>query len=92
MASLSVRPWTNTQLCSILGAGSDLLPDGTVAARGAGNAARFFFVYPYSYTAFLDYGGALFIRVSRPLSARGGTLQTPLCPPPRPVPRRHDTY
>ena len=38
-----------------------------------------FLAHSYSHTAYLDYGGAPFIRVSRPLSARGGTLQTPLC-------------
>jgi len=44
-----------------------------------------FFVYSYSHIALLGYGGALFIQVSRPLSVRGGTLQAPHCPPPRPV-------
>ena len=29
-----------------------------------------------------------FIQVSRPLSARGGTLQAPLCLPPRPCPKK----
>jgi len=29
-----------------------------------------------------------FIQVSRPLFAHGGSLQAPLCPPPRPVQRK----
>jgi len=41
------------------------------------------FIVAYS-TALPDYGGALFIQVSRLRSARGGTLEAPLCPLPRP--------
>jgi len=35
------------------------------------------FVYSHSHRAYLDCGGAIFIQLSRPLSARGGTLQRP---------------
>jgi len=43
----------------------------------------FFLVYTYSHTAFLDYGGVHFTQVSHPQSAQGGSLQAPLCPPPK---------
>jgi len=46
----------------------------------------FLFVWLCRHVACLDYGGALFIQVSRPQSTRGGTLQAPHCPLPRPVP------
>jgi len=37
----------------------------------------FFFVYSYSHTAFLDYGGVLFTQVSRPQSAQIVCTVTP---------------
>ena len=56
---------------------------------GYGHYVHIFFVYSYSHAASIDHSGVHFLRVSRPQSARGGSLQAPLCPPPRPVPRKN---
>jgi len=46
----------------------------------------FFLVYPYSHVAYLDYGAALFIQVSR----SGGTLQVPLLPSAQACPKKDE--
>jgi len=53
------------------------------------NPARFFFVQSYSHAAYLDYGGVHFCPgFLSAVRGSGGSLQAPLCPPPRPIPRR----
>ena len=45
-----------------------------------------FFVYSYSRTAYLYYGGVHFVWFSRPLSAQWRHVASfRCCPPPRPV-------
>ena len=49
----------------------------------------FFFVYSYSHATYIDHGGVHFSRFSRPRSAQGGSLQAPLVPSARPLPKSY---
>jgi len=52
----------------------------------------FFWLIHYSHTTYLDHGEVMYSPFPVRCPRDGGTLQAPLCPPPRPVPRRCDAH
>jgi len=58
-----------------------------------GSTSFFFFLFiQYSYATYGDHDEDMYSSVPIRCPRSGGTLLAPLCPPPRPVPRRRDTH
>ena len=55
------------------------------------STASFFFIH-YSRATYLDHGESMYSPFPVRCPRNGGSLQAPLCPPPRPVPRRFDAH
>jgi len=53
---------------------------------------NFFLFNHYSHATYLDHGEIMYSPFPVRCPRSGGTLQAPLCPPPRPVPRRNDAH
>jgi len=52
----------------------------------------FFFFIHYSHATYGDHGEGIYSPFPVRCPRSGGTFQAPLCPPPRPVPRRCDAH